>query len=187
MVEKLRQVLSKRWNFILGSIVFLSLAVLFYIGRYAVMAADDYTYGLEPRQAWLATGSLLEVIKMAFGTIFESRAEWQGTYMSIFLMGLNPGVLNERLTVFISFIILIPYCLGIALFFKELCKRFFSQDKSSVITIVLCTIFVTVQTFYDPSEAIYWYNGAIHYMFMQSMLLLLFGVMLKLDGCLYKQ
>lgn len=182
MIQKIKQLLAKRINVILGVGVGLSLAVLFYIGRYSVMASDDYSYGLEPRKIWLATGSLWEVIRTAFKTIALSREAWQGTYTSIFLMGLNPGILNERCTVFVSFIILIPYCVGIGFFFKQLGKKLFIQDKAAVRTISLCTLFITIQTFYDPSEAVYWYNGAIHYMFIQSLLLGLFGVLLKLDA-----
>lgn len=172
---------AKKINLILGVLVFASLAVLLYIGRYTVMAADDYTYGAEPHHIWLATGSVWEVVKTSFQTVFQSWRDWQGTYMSIFLMGLNPGILNERLTFLVPFIILIPYCSGIALFLYQLSKRFFNSDRHTIITIILCTVFITVQTMYAPAEAFFWYNGAIHYMFMQSMLLCWMGILLRLD------
>ena len=173
---------DRRINLILGILVLGTLAVLFYLGRYNVMAADDYTYGLASRRAWLETGSLWEVIKTAFQTVALSLAQWQGTYSSLFLMRLNPGILNERLTILISFIMLIPYCGAIVFFFRQIGKRFFSGNPNAITTISLCTIFVTLQTLYDPSEAVYWFNGAIHYMFMQSLLLIWMGILLKLDG-----
>lgn len=171
----------KKLNMILAILVLGSLAVLFYIGRYSVMAADDFTYGAEPHHIWLATGSVREVIKTSFQTVFQSRKDWQGTYMSIFLMGLNPGVLSERLTFLVPFIILIPYCGGIALFFYQLSKLFFDKAEREIKPIILCTIFITIQTIYDPAEAFFWYNGAIHYMFMQSLLLCWMGIILRLS------
>lgn len=169
-------------NWILGVLVLGTLSIFLYLGRYNVMAADDYTYGVMARRVWLETGSLWEVIKVAFQTVKLSLEQWQGTYSSLFLMRLNPGVLNERLTVFIAGIILIPYCGSVLFFFKQLGKRFFHQNATAITTISLCTIFVTLQTLYDPAEAIYWYNGAIHYMFMQSLLLFWMGILLILDS-----
>lgn len=168
-------------NWILGALVLGTLGIFLYLGRYNVMAADDYTYGVMARRVWLETGSLWEVIKVAFQTVKLSLEQWQGTYSSLFLMRLNPGVLNERLTVFIAGIILLPYCGSVLFFFKQIGKRFFCQNASSITTISLCTIFVTLQTLYDPAEAIYWYNGAIHYVFMQSLLLFWMGILLMLD------
>ena len=177
-----RNFCGKKINWILGILVLGTLGIFLYLGRYNVMAADDYTYGVMARRVWLEKGSLWEVIKTAFQTVKLSLVEWQGTYSSLFLMRLNPGILNERLTVLIAGIILIPYCGSVIFFFRQIGKRFFDQNTAAITTISLCTIFVTLQTLYDPAEAIYWYNGAIHYVFMQSLLLFWLGVLLKLDG-----
>ena len=57
---------------------------------------DDFTYGLETHRVWNATHSFVEVLKTALAVTKETWQLWQGTWFSIFLMTLMPGVFGEN-------------------------------------------------------------------------------------------
>ena len=87
-----------RWMFWIVMSGFLaSMIDIWALSFYTGPCCDDDTYGVQTHGAWKAAGSLLAVLKAALDTTAEYWPEWQGTYSSIFLMALSPGILNEKL------------------------------------------------------------------------------------------
>ena len=75
-----------------GALVLLviSLIPLLWLGKYNVMCIDDYDYGRQVHDTWLATGSYREAVQTAWRQTMEFYRNWQGTYVSCFLMALCP-------------------------------------------------------------------------------------------------
>ena len=87
---------------ILGYIV--SLIPIYAASVYAFPQADDWSYSYHTRLAWVDTHSFLEVLKGAVTAVAEAYVNWQGTFSSIFLMSLQPGIWGERFYAAVPFI-----------------------------------------------------------------------------------
>lgn len=180
-----------KWIFRILLIAFLgSMVPIWYLARYIVPGCDDYTYGVKTHAAWLATHSVWEVLKAAAQTTAEYWHQWQGTYSSIFLMTLSPGIGNEKWYFLTTFIM--TGMLGLSVFAlvwvvlkKYVCMAGHIADSSrgkkitsvqgggSGYQIGICVIvllFLSFQTMVAPADGLYWYNGALHYVFMESVL-----------------
>ncbi len=170
-----------RWMFWIVLSGFLaSMIPIWALSFYTVPGCDDYTYGVKTHGAWKAAGSLLAVLKAALDTTAEYWHEWQGTYSSIFLMTLSPGILNEKwyfLTVF-----LMTGMLGCSIWalLHVVLKRYVgSASRYRRGLCVLIVLFLSFQTMVAPADGLFWYNGALHYVFMQSVLFFQAAVLLS--------
>ena len=75
----------------LAAVLFvISIVPLLLLGKYNVMCIDDYDYGRQVHDTWIATGSLWQSVQTAITQTAEFFKEWQGTYVSCFLMALCP-------------------------------------------------------------------------------------------------
>lgn len=179
-----------QWIFRILLAVFLaSMVPLLYLSRYAVPGCDDYTYGVKTHGAWIATHSVREVLRAAAETTVDYWHHWQGTYSSIFLMTLSPGIGQERwyfLTTFLMAGMLggSIWALLYTVLKKYVCaaegrqevkreKKKRTPGEGSGYRIGICVIvlvFLSLQTMVAASDGLYWYNGALHYVFMESVL-----------------
>ena len=175
-MRKLWEMIQKntdKWAAFLWLAVFAgSLIPLLYLARYAVPGCDDYTYGIRTHGAWLETGSLAAVLRAALSTTVEYWHTWQGTYASIFLMTLSPGLLDEKWYFLTTFLMTGMICLSIwsllhTVLIRYVCPAAPRGQKAIGILVVL---FLCLQTMVAPSDGLYWYNGALHYVFMESVL-----------------
>ena len=149
-----------------------------YLSRYAVPACDDYYYGTATHQAWLQAHSLGAVLRAAVGTVAKYWINWQGTYSSIFMMSLTPGIWGERWYFVTTFLMAGILCGGITALMYVVLKKYVCAEGpdgerggSGRWRILLCItviLFLSIQTLVAPSDALYWYNGALHYVFMES-------------------
>lgn len=170
-----------KWIFrILLAAFLISMVPVWYIARYTVPGCDDYTYGVRTHGAWLATGSLLAVLKAAIETTVEYWFNWQGTYSSIFLMTLSPGILSEKWYFLTTFLMTGMLGGSIACLVHVVLKRYVgkvSGYQRGICTLVL--LFLTFQTMVAPNDGLFWYNGALHYVFMESVLFFQIAVLLS--------
>lgn len=189
-----------KWIFRILLVAFLgSMVPVWYLSRYIVPGCDDYTYGVKTHAAWLATHSVWEVLKAAAATTAEYWHQWQGTYSSIFLMTLSPGIGNEKWYFLTTFIMtgmlgLSVLSLVYVVLKKYICeagsaadgagakKKSAVQESGSGYQIGICVIvllFLSFQTMVAPADGLYWYNGALHYVFMESVLFFQTAVLLS--------
>ena len=171
----------QRWMFWAALLGFLaSMVPVWALSFYTVPGCDDYTYGVKTHGAWKAAGTLTAVLRAALETTLEYWQEWQGTYSSIFLMTLSPGILDEKwyfLTVF-----LMTGMLGFGLWallhvVLEKCAGCGSACRRGLCVLLL--LFLCFQTMVAPADGLFWYNGALHYVFMQSVLFFQAAVLLS--------
>ena len=183
------------------AVVILVCAVIpiWYLGRYDVTSLDDFYFGTMTYQAWKSTHSLGAVLHAALEQVKFYYETKQATYSSVFLMAFYPGVWNERMYFFTPFImsgmiigsvtalvhVVISDCMGVRegqnyrdtqhALDTELGKSrngITLKDAKYLtgITNVLL-IFLILQTLPVPLEGIFWYNGSLHYFFMESVLI----------------
>lgn len=189
-----------KWVFRILLIAFLgSMAPMWYLARYIVPGCDDYTYGVKTHAAWIASHSVWEVLKAAAQTTVEYWHQWQGTYSSIFLMTLSPGIGDEKWYFLTTFIMTGMLGLSVLSLVWVVLKKYvceaghlagglsgkraaFAQESGSGYRIGICVIvllFLSFQTMVAPADGLYWYNGALHYVFMESVLFFQTAVLLS--------
>lgn len=169
-----------RWIFlsVLSGFIAMLLPILL-LAFYAVPGCDDYTYGVGTHAAWLNTGRLSEVFKAAVNTTINSWGEWQGTYSSIFFMTLSPGILNEKWYFLTTFLMVGMLSGSIWALLNVIFKKYIKNTTASQRGIcILILVFLSLQTMVSPSDGLYWYNGALHYVFMESVLFFQAAVLL---------
>lgn len=152
-----------------GILFALSLLPLLLLGRYNVMCIDDYNYGTRVHDVWLATGSLRESAAEAWRQNRELYGRWQGTYVSCFLMAMCPMNFRYELAwtvpvLMIGLLSASAFCLG-----RHVLIRWLGCERRGAAAAVFLVLFGFYQVMEAPFEGIYWYNGATHYVLMQSL------------------
>lgn len=127
-------------------------------------SGDDYGYGAYTRAAWMATGSVWEVIKAAWVTIKQYYYGWQGTWFSIFLFALQPEVFHDKAYVIVAFLMLFLWIVSTIVLFKEILLRKIKFTPWSVRLITVVFLIIGIQFIPSTKSAIFWYNGCAHYL-----------------------
>lgn len=157
---------------------------LIWIGKFNVMSADDFAYGVDVHNTWMSTYSLWESIKEAGNVVTERYFSWQGTYSSIFFMALNPLIFNDSLRFVIPIVFIGLYSFSTIYFIFCLFQTLGIERKCEswgVFIIALIENIVFVLSIDSPVEGFFWYNGATHYMFMHALMLFFLGMFLSLN------
>ena len=164
-----------RWIAACAVIVYaVSLIPIFAASVYAFPQADDWSYSWRTHLAWVDTHSLLAVLKGAASAVAEAYMNWQGTFSSIFLMSLQPGIWGER------YYAAVPFFMCGLLTFATLFFLFYvlkGTDRSCRIIFSMAVLWLTVQEIRCKPAAFYWYNGAVHYI-VPYCFFLIFGVLI---------
>ena len=148
-----------------------SMIPVWYLGRYAVPSLDDFYFGIKPHHAWLQNPSIGSLFTGAIDMVKFYYEVKQATYTSIFLMALMPGVVNEKFYFVTPIILSSMFIASISVLVHVLLKDCLGIKNKYIVGIAnLLLIFVAFQNILIPLEAIYWYNGGTHYVFMQSVL-----------------
>ncbi|WP_207638116.1 DUF6056 family protein [Butyrivibrio sp. FCS006] len=141
-----------------------------YVSKYAYPWADDFSYGTDARMVYLSTHSVLKTIGEAIRSTAAVYMDWQGTYTSCFLMSLQPAVWNIKLYHLTGLIMAISMLgayvvLGLVVF-----KRLWKMSFPGAISISLLAYLVSAERVIGIAEAFTWYNSAVHYTYMNSLL-----------------
>lgn len=167
-----------KWLLLLA--LFISLVPILLMGIYAVPAADDFSYGAPAHIAYVESGSIGAAAAAAVDKTVESYFSWQGSFAAIFLMALQPAVFSESLYALTPFIMLFSLVLGTFLF----CRGFFGEllglDKElpPIIAALLCIL--SVQLIPSPVQGLYWFNGAVYYVFFHGLMLIFCAMSIRL-------
>lgn len=167
----LKKVLSLKWIALWSVIVYaVSLIPIFAASVYTFPQADDWSYSWRTHVAWMDTHSLPEVLKGAFGAVAEAYVDWQGTFSSIFLMSLQPGIWGERFYAAVPFLMVGLLTFATLFFLMYVLK---GTELSCRIIFSMSVLWLTVQEICCKPAAFYWYNGAVHYIVPYCFLLIL--------------
>ena len=165
---RLEQISMKRMAACAGVLFVLSLIPLLALGRYNVMCIDDYDYGRQIHDTWTATGSLLQSIQTAWRQNMEFYLEWQGTYISCFLMGLCPMNFKYDIAWVVPIIMIGMFAVSTFVLGRHILHRWLGLDQAGSSFAMFMLLFMFYQVLEAPFEGIYWYNGSTHYILMES-------------------
>ena len=166
--DRMEQIPMKRMVVYAAILFVLSLIPLLLLGRYNVMCIDDYDYGRVVHDTWMETGSLWRSIQTAWKQNMEFYQNWQGTYISCFLMALCPMNFRYEAAWVVPIIMIGMFATSTFVLGRHILRQWLGCDKNGSSFIMLIILFMFYQVIEAPFEGIYWYNGATHYIFMES-------------------
>lgn len=158
----------KRLTVYMGLLLLVSLLPLLWLGRYNVMCVDDYNYGARVHDAWKAAGSVKEAVQAAWEQNMDYYQNWQGTYISCFLMALCPMNFWYGSAWVVPIIMISMFASSTFVLGKHILHKWLGADRMSSAFVMFVLLFLFYQVLEAPFEGIYWYNGATHYILMQS-------------------
>lgn len=168
IAEHIDRIPMKRMMVYAAALFAFSLIPILVLGRYNVMCVDDYNYGKVVHDTWLATGSFWQSVKTAWQQNMEFYQDWQGTYISCFLMGMCPMNFNYEIAYIVPFIMVGMFAASAFLLGRHILCGWLGADRTGGSFVMFTALFMFYQVLDAPYEGIYWYNGATHYVFMES-------------------
>ena len=168
ITERLDRVSMQRMAVYAGILFILSLIPILLLGRYNVMCIDDYDYGRHVHDTWMTTGSFMQSIKTAWQQSMNFYQNWQGTYISCFLMGLCPMNFKYEIAWVVPIFMIGMLTASVFVLGRHVLCRWLGAYKADSCFVLFVLLFMYYQVMEAPFEGIYWYNGAIHYVLMQS-------------------
>lgn len=168
--EKAERFLSgRRAVFLAAGLLVLSLLPLLFLGKYNVMCIDDYDYGRRVHDVWQETGSFAASAQEAWRQNMDFYQEWQGTYISCFLMGMCPMNFNYYIAWVVPIVMIGLFASSSFVLGRHILVRWLGCEETGASLIMALVLFVFYQVIEAPFEGIYWYNGSTHYVLMQSL------------------
>ena len=157
----------------------LLLIPVLYIGRYDYHCADDFGFSAASHVAWEDTHSLIAVFKAAGETVVDRWHTWQGTFTTMFLMALEPGLFGEVFYHFVPWIMIGAMSASTMYLLYVLLVKLVSCDKPVWISVSMLYLIYALECIIDPLQGFFWYNGAVHYMIPHSLAMLLVAILIK--------
>lgn len=149
-----------------------------YVSMYARPIVDDFDYGLYTHAVVKNNGGVIELIKTAIETCRWVYMTFQGTYSSCFLMSLHPGIFSEELYWLTTWILVCVIFLGFFAFFQSIKRNILKNKEFKSLYWTLMSTVVVVLGMPSPSQGVYWYVGAIHYIPWMMLLVCNIGLLL---------
>lgn len=156
-----------------------SLIPLFWIGCYNYPVADDYTFGAACRNVWIESHSVIAVIMRAATRAWEYYLNWAGCMSSSFFMALQPGVFGEGLYKITPFLMIGITSISVVYFMRAVFIKFLKGNSYLAYSITFFMLFVMIQCMPEPAEGLFWYNGSLHYTFMNGISLFMYGALIS--------
>lgn len=162
------------------ALMVVSLIPVYRLALYSTPFYDDYGYSQHIRLQIQENGfNIMSLIK---GCIDCVKHEWvyeQGTYTSAVMMALVPIAWNIRQYWLGVFWIITSIVIGTFVLGWTLSKYLLDANVKQRITIGAFLTIVLTQLIYSAQQGIYWYDGAVHYTFMQGLLFLTVSAWIK--------
>lgn len=162
----------------MAGVFLLSLIPLYILGFFAHPSVDDYYYGAETARTWQASHSLGAVIRQSWDLMKDSYQNWQGNFLAIFLMRLQPGIFGESSYFWTPLILISSLAASLLFFFYTALRRLVGAGRPAAIGMALAISFCTIQFCYKPSDSFYWFNGGIYYTFFFALSYCMLGLMI---------
>lgn len=175
-----RKISEKAWGIFWTVAYVCSLIPILMLAGYNFPCADDYGYSIYTRLAWVDTHNLFSVLTAAGRKVAESWFNWQGTYSSIFLMALQPGIFGDCFYALTPWVILAPFSFSVLYLFRSFFEKLLGAERWVAVSAACIYMLITVQTMVDKTQGIFWYNGSVHYMVPQAALFALTGLVLRM-------
>lgn len=165
---------------VLVTIYIFLLAPVLFLGQYDYHCADDFGFSAASHIAWEDTHSLSAVFKAAGETVVDRWHTWQGTFTTMFLMALEPGLFGDSYYHLVPWIMIGAMTVSTMYILYILLVEVVGCDKTTWISVSMIYLIVALECIVDPLQGFFWYNGAVHYMIPHSIAIFFIALLMKL-------
>lgn len=159
---------KKLYYVLMIAVILVSFIPLLVIGVHNRPSADDFNYAIDTFKVWNQTHSIFATIEAAVQTSVRFLHTWQGLYASAFLLALQPAIFGSKWYAMTG-VIMMFLSAGSAVFFScYVLKRLFKRTWLEGTTLGLVMTFLMIQYMPFCVEGIYWFNGAVNYVFFMQ-------------------
>lgn len=161
---------------------------LLLIAKYNYPSADDWSFGTLGYHALKNGGGFLGVIREAFATVKSSYFSWEGRFAAVFFAALQPGIWGERYYGVVAWLMIGIVIISELYLCNSLLKKCV-KGEARWLSIPIIVPSLILQFLYNPApeEGFYWYTGAVNYVFVYGLSLILVALFIKLGTEEYKK
>lgn len=186
VMNKLKEILKNKrlWEtlyaFLMVAILITCILPLLRLTKYSVPYYDDYGYTLPVWVAYKWGGfHLKSAVIGSLQNVIRLRYTWQGTYTSIFFMGLCPMIFGEEYYRFGTMFLVLILAVALFVFIHTVTKYCFGAKRRNALGIEAGIAILVFLFVYSAQQAFFWFNGGIHYVGMLSFALLFLSLVIR--------
>ncbi len=159
--------------------IILTMIPILYLSFFAFPVADDFSNTIVINKVIQTENfNIILLIKTIIDHVVEIYLSWQGTYSSVFIMALQPGVFGEQYYFATVWVMMGATLFGFLFSGKNLMDSIDVNGKTGCF-IGLLVWFYFIQTMPSPREGLFWFNGAVHYMPFSALVLIVNSMLIK--------
>ncbi len=148
--------------------------------QYIFPQGDDWSLGYKTHIAFQETGSFIAALGGALSRVWDALIEHTGTYFTLLLMSLHPGVFKESWYAVTPFIFVGLILFSTWFFFREICFKWLKLNRGIYLSLTALYCILVIQCMPTKASAFYWFNGAVNYILPHSLFLCLLVFTLRL-------
>ena len=156
---------QKRWlrRFILAIAVLLIPVVM--LAFYARPSADDYVYAARTHAVVQQYGAdWPRLLAAAWETTVYFFRNWQGLYVSGFILALQPAIFGNAWYGLTLACVLVPLFLCLYACSRLIVNRLEPAQRRLPLALSVLFLFAFIEGMPSPVEGLYWFNGAMNYL-----------------------
>lgn len=170
---------GQRLRRVLGVLMLVVLIPVFVVALYNRPSADDYVYAAQTYAAVKSGAGWGEVLNAALETDLYFYNNWQGLYVSAFLLALQPAIFGGQWYAVTTVLVVGLLFVGAWGLSSALLGRFWPGRRAPVLFAALMFTFAVVQGMPNQVEGLYWYNGAMNYIPFFALTMLLVSLLVR--------
>lgn len=172
---------QKRWLRRLVLLIVILLLPAAVLALYARPSADDYVYAARTHAVVQQYGAdWPRLLIAAWETTVYFFQNWQGLYISGFVLALQPAIFGNRWYGITFLCVLVPLFLCLYGCARLVVHRLEPAQKRLPLALAILLLFAFVEGMPSPVEGLYWFNGAMNYLPYFSLAVLNMGLAVML-------
>lgn len=149
------------------------LVPLFWIAHYNYFSADDFVFVQNAETVWEESHSVIRVLLAQIDYTKALYFSWQGTYFNIWIYTSVIGILGKNAYYVGTYLSLGGFVLAEAILFSIIFRKVLRADIFTAGIVTASCLSLQILTTLVPSEAYFWFCGAMFYTFAHALALLL--------------
>ncbi|MCR4787111.1 MAG: hypothetical protein K5888_00855, partial [Lachnospiraceae bacterium] len=155
--------LNKYTAYISLGILTVTMLPLIYCSFFDRATGDDLGYSAAVHRIMLRHGSLREIISSMADLIVHFRKYYQGTWSSLILFQLQPGIWGEKVYMITPWIAVACIMGGSFVFSDYLLRKKLGLDRYSFLTVYSLIMILSIQFLPTVRGGLFWWTSVSHY------------------------
>lgn len=153
---------------------------LFWIAHYNYFSADDFFFAKNATEVWEESHSIIKVFLAQMSYAKSIYSSWQGTYFSTWFYSSMIGIFGKNAYYMSTYLSLGSFVLAGVILYLYIFLKILRTDIFSAGIVTACCLSLQILLTPVPSEAFFWFCGAMVYTFVYAMALLLTAILIAL-------